>query len=259
MPFGRTLLVAAIVTWATIGIACGGTPDRAAPAASPIDAATAGSISGTVTFEGVAPPVETIRLDGDPTCASLNGSGQRTVESYVIGGNGGFQYVFVNVKDSLKGLSFPVPTQPVELDQQKCRYVPRVLGIQVGQPLTIRNSDPLLHNVRADGEINQRFNLGQPLPMASTRTFTTREVMVPFKCDVHAWMNALIGVLDHPFFAVTDQSGRFSMAGLPPGTYTVEAWHEKLGTRSQQVTVAAKEATTIAFTFDAAQPTGAGL
>ena len=116
------------------------------------------------------------------------------------------------------------------LDQQKCRYVPRVLGVQVGQALTIRNSDSLLHNVRAEAQINQPFDVGTPIQgMEIKRTFSTREVMVPFKCNVHAWMNAYVGVLEHPFFAVSDDSGRFSIPHLPPGTYTIEVWHETAG------------------------------
>lgn len=244
--------IVACLTLALGGIACGGSsPERDAPVTSPVDPTTAASLGGTVRFEGTPPPVETIRLDGDATCVTLNGTSERQTETYVVGSGGAMQNVFVYVKDGISGLSFPVPTTPVELDQEKCRYVPRVLGIQVGQPLSIRNSDPLLHNVRADSEINQRFNLGQPLPMVSTRTFTTREVMVPFKCDVHAWMNAWIGVLDHPFYAVTDEGGRFSLSGLPPGTYTIEAWHEKLGTQTQQVTLGAQDGKEISFTFRA--------
>lgn len=215
-----------------------------------MDASTAGSIAGSVVFEGTPPPATVIRLDGDPTCAQLNGGSERETEMLLVGSGNSLQNVFVYVKEGLEGLSFPVPTDPVVLDQQKCRYMPHVLGIRVGQPLAIRNSDPLLHNVRADGAINQPFNLGQPIQgMTMTRTFTTREVMVPFKCDVHAWMSAYIGVLDHPFFAVTDGSGRFSLPGLPPGAYTLEAWHETLGTATQRVTIEPKAAASVSFTF----------
>jgi plastocyanin len=215
-----------------------------------VDPATAATIDGSVVLEGGPPRAETIRLEGDPSCVSLNQGNERPAEYIVTGERNALQNVFVYVKEGLEKLRFPVPADPVVLDQQKCRYVPRVLGIQVGQPLTIRNSDPLLHNVRSDGQINQPFNFGQPIQgITTTRTFATREVMVPFKCDVHAWMNAYVGVVDHPFFGVTDGSGRFSLAALPPGTYTVEAWHEKLGTQTQQVTVGPKETAKVAFTF----------
>jgi hypothetical protein len=125
-----------------------------------------------------------------------------------------------------------------------------VLGVQVGQQLTIRNSDPLLHNVRAEAQINEPFDVGTPIQgMEVKRTFATREVMVPFKCNVHSWMNAYVGVLEHPFFAVTDGSGRFTIRDLPPGNYTIEIWHERLGTQTQQVTVAAKDTQDLTFNY----------
>jgi plastocyanin len=225
-------------------------PASTAKSASPVDPTTATSITGTIVLEGIPPPAAMIRLDGDPACVKLNEGVERATESLLVGENNALQNVFVYVKDGLEKLTFPTPTEPVVLDQQKCRYTPHVLGIQVGQQLAIRNSDPLLHNIRADGQINRPFNLGQPIQgMTMTRTFSTREVMVPFKCDVHAWMSAYIGVLDHPFYAVTDATGRFSLTGLPPGTYTIEAWHEKLGTQTQQITIEPKESKSVSFTF----------
>ena len=114
--------------------------------------------------------------------------------------------------------------------------------MRVGQPLEIVNSDPTLHNIHALPKGNTEFNNGQPIQgMKMTHTFTAKEVMVPFKCDVHGWMNAYVGVLDHPYFAVTGKDGKFELKTLPPGTYTIEAWHEKLGTQTQSVTLGAKE------------------
>ena len=190
------------------------------------------------------------RLDGDPKCVTENGAAERAAESLVLGQNRALQNVFVYVKDGLGAYGFPVPTEPVVLDQDKCRYSPRVLGIRVGQPLSIHNSDPLLHNIRASGTINQGFNMSTPIEgMKFERTFATKEVMVPFKCDVHAWMQAYVGVLDHPYFGTTTPEGTVVLSNVPAGTYTIEAWHETLGTRTQQVTVAAKEAKDVAFTF----------
>jgi plastocyanin len=215
-----------------------------------VDPATAASLSGQVMIEGTIPPAEMIRLDGDPKCAALVNNEPRATEFIVSNDGKTLANVFVYIKDGLPPRLYPVPTEPVVLDQQQCRYVPRVVGVQVGQPLEIRNSDPLLHNVRGEGAINQTFDLGQPIQgMKSTRSFTTREVMIPIKCQVHAWMRGYVGVLEHPFFAVTDANGRFTIPQLPPGTYTIEAWHEQLGTQTQQVTVAAKDATTLDFTF----------
>lgn len=204
-------------------------------------------------FAGTPPPPGTIRLDGDKTCVELNQGAERQVTEVLTGEGNTLQNVFVYVKDGLNGRMYAPPTDPVVIDQQRCEYVPHVLGVQVGQPLAIRNSDPLLHNIRADAQINQPFNLGEPVPMTITRVFATREIMVPVKCDVHAWMRAYIGVLDHPFFAVTGSTGTFALKDLPAGTFTVEAWHEKLGTTTAQVNVGQGESQDITFTFPASE------
>jgi hypothetical protein len=216
------------------------------------DPANGGIVTGTIVVDGTVPPAEIIRLDGDPKCESLAAGEPRRAEYVVMGDGNTLQNVFVYVKDGLPGRMYPVPSEPVVLDQQKCRYVPRVLGVQVGQQLTIKNSDPLLHNVRAEGAINEPFDIGTPVQgMEVKRTFVTREVMVPFKCNVHAWMNAYVGVLEHPYFAVSDTSGRFALPKLPPGTYTIEIWHERFGAQTQQVTVAASETRDLTFTYKA--------
>ena len=232
-------------------LACSGeAPPPAAPAGPAVDSATAGTVTATVKFEGAPPSPKMMRLEGDPKCVTENGGPERADESLVVGQNQALQNVFVYVKDGLGAYGFPVPTEPVVLDQDKCRYMPRVLGVRAGQPLSIRNSDPLLHNVRANGTINQGFNTSTPLEgMSFQRTFATREIMVPFKCDVHAWMTAFVGVLDHPYFGTTAPDGKVVLGNLPPGTYTIEAWHETLGTRTQQLTIAAKESKDVAFTF----------
>ena len=142
------------------------------------------------------------------------------------------------------------PTDKPQIDQKMCRYHPHVQGMRVGQPLEILNSDPTLHNIHALPKNNSEFNNGQPIQgMKMTHTFDKPEVMVPFKCDVHGWMNAYVGVLPHPYFAVTKDDGKFELANLPPGTYTIEAWHEKLGTQTQQVTLGEKETKDVSFTF----------
>ena len=136
------------------------------------------------------------------------------------------------------------------IDQKQCRYHPHVFGIRVGQPLDILNSDPTLHNIHAMPYENLEFNLGQPVQgMRTTKTFTVPEVMVPIRCDVHGWMNAYVGVMDSPYFAVSRADGAFEIATLPPGTYTLEAWHEKLGTSTQKVTLGAKESREITVVF----------
>jgi len=122
--------------------------------------------------------------------------------------------------------------------------------VMVGQKLEIDNSDPVLHNIKAVPTHNRGFNVSQPgAGMKTTRTFSTEEVMVPLQCNVHSWMHAYVGVLSHPYFAVSGEDGTFTIDGLPPGTYTVEAWHEKLGTKTATVTVGTGETKTADFTF----------
>jgi plastocyanin len=231
--------------------ACSGSaPEESAPApaavSNPVDAAAAGSLQGTITLEGTPPAAETINRRSDAYCEGL---GTATTQVFVVS-NGGLQNVFIYIKDGLGGLKFPVPTTPVVLDQQGCTYLPRVFGIQAGQALEIRNSDDTLHNIHALPMNNREFNRGQALKgMKHTHVFTTAEVMVPFNCDVHKWMNAWVGVLDHPFYVVSGPGGAFEIRDVPPGTYTIEAWHEKLGTQTQTVTIGPKEAGNLSFVF----------
>jgi plastocyanin len=232
--------------------ACNNSSQQTPPAAAEpaVDAATAASLNGQVRFDGTLPASEVIRMDGDPKCVTAAQGEERRTDVFVSNDGKSLGNVFIYVKEGLAQRMYPVPSSPVVFDQQKCRYVPRVVGIQVGQALEIRNSDPLLHNVHGEGSVNQPFDYGQPLQgIKTTHTFTTREVMVPVKCQVHSWMRGYVGVLEHPFFAVTDGSGHFTIPQLPPGTYTIEAWHERLGTQTQQITVAAKDAKTLDFTF----------
>ncbi len=217
-----------------------------------MDAATAGSITGKVTFTGTPPAAERLRLASDPAC--VQGDTPNPVsDAVLIGEAGALQNVFVHVKSGLDaGYGFAVPADPVVLDQHGCRYAPRVLGIRAGQPLEIVNSDATFHNVHALPAINQEFNHGQQVKGERTRrVFSEPEVMVRFKCDVHGWMAAWVGVMAHPFFAVTAADGSFTLNGVPPGTYTVEAWHERFGTRTAEVTVADRQAAETSFTFTA--------
>jgi plastocyanin len=221
-----------------------------------VDPATAGSVKGTVSVDGAVPKNEPIKMNADPVCVTQNKSPQFQ-EAYEVGADGkSLANVFVYVKDGLGNYSYDPPTGEAKIDQQNCRYHPHVFGMRVGQTLTIVNSDPTLHNIHAMPKGNAEFNNGQPIQgMKMTHTFSAKEVMVPFKCDVHGWMNAYVGVLDHPYFAVSDKDGKFDISNLPPGTYTLEAWHEKLGTATQSVTIGAKESKDVTFTFKAAATT----
>jgi plastocyanin len=256
------------VTLSASLVACGGgTQESAAPAATNtaapagaaggqrVDTSTAGDVKGTVALTGAAPKNEPIRMNADPVCVK-QANGPQTQETYVVGSDGKLANVFVYVKDGLGNYVYDPPSESAKLDQHGCRYTPHVFGLRVGQPLEIINSDPTLHNIHAMPKANPEFNNGQPIQgMKMTHTFTAKEVMVPFKCDVHGWMNAYVGVLDHPYYAVTKDDGAFELKGLPPGTYTIEAWHEKLGATTQSVTLGAKESKEITFTFDAAKAT----
>ena len=261
MRLGNAWVSVLGLTVAASVVACGGgskeapsstaTPSPAGgSAAQKVDAATAGGVKGSVTLDGVAPKNETIKMNADPVCVTANKTPQFQ-ETYQVGSDGKtLGNVFVYVKDGLGNYVFDKPTEPAKIDQQSCRYHPHVFGMRVGQPLEILNSDPTLHNIHALPKNNAEFNNGQPIQgMKMTHTFTAKEVMVPFKCDVHGWMNAYVGVLDHPYFAVTDKDGKFELKTLPPGTYTIEAWHEKLGTQEQKVTLGEKETKEVAFSF----------
>jgi plastocyanin len=253
MRRGFPLLLVPPVVLLMLAPACGGgqsesQPPTSAPGGKSVDPATAGNISGRVIFSGTVPTADPIDMSMDARCASQAGSDVRDRALVVV--DGGLDNAFVYVKSGLSGYAFRAPADPARLDQDGCVYLPRVLGVQVGQPLEITNSDPLLHNVHAAATANRQFNTAQPFEgMRSTHTFSQREIMVPFKCDVHPWMIAYVGVVDHPYFAVTNAGGQFELKDLPAGTYTVEAWHEKLGTQTADVTIAPKETRTVELAF----------
>ncbi|HUK83345.1 MAG TPA: carboxypeptidase regulatory-like domain-containing protein [Verrucomicrobiae bacterium] len=206
-------------------------------------------MSGRVVFKGSVPPPSPIKLGADPVCEAAH-EGKLFTEDVLVNDDGTLRNVFVYIKQGLTGRKFSPPHEPVVLDQSGCLYHPHVQGIQVGQPLLIRNSDDTLHNIHALTEKNDAFNLGQPMRgMESRKMFTKPEVMIHFKCDVHPWMSCYLGVLDHPFFAVTGDGGTFALTNVPAGDYIVEAWHEKVGTQTANVHVDKDETKTIDFTF----------
>lgn len=215
-----------------------------------VDEATAGTISGAINFTGTPPEPELIQMDAEPTCQQLYDEGPFTQE-VIVNDNGTLANVFVYVKSGLEGMSFPTPSEPVVLDQQGCRYIPHVLGVQVDQPITIRNSDPVLHNIHPEPSNSRPFNVSQPTEgMETERTFSAQEIMVPVECDVHGWMQAYIGVVEHPYFSVSGEDGSFEIANLPPGDYVVEAWHELYGTQTMEVTVGESETADVEFTYE---------
>jgi plastocyanin len=224
-------------------------PAPAAPAAAEAPTAPLGesTITGRIKFEGKAPTPRVIRMDSDQLCMP---EGPNTSEVIIVGPDNSLQNVFVYIKDGLGDRTFTAPKTPVVLDQKGCKYSPHVFGVQVGQPVRILNSDPTLHNVHAVPKANAEFNFGQSKKgMETIRTFDKSEVMVPFRCDVHGWMNAYAGVVAHPYYAVSQPDGTFEIKGLPAGTYTIEAWHERFGTQTTKVTVDGKSGAMASFAF----------
>jgi hypothetical protein len=246
-------LVLAVLCLAAMTVACGGSEQKSAPAPAateppppPIDPATVASISGRITLEGMPPKADRVQTKSDPNCKE-----PVFTQTFLVGGGGTLGNVFVYVKSGLGKRTFAAPATPVVLSQKNCTYVPHVLGMMAGQPLELRNEDPTLHNIHAIPANNREFNMAQQIQgMRQQHTFSAADVLIPFKCDVHNWMRAYVGVVDNPFFAVTGADGSFEIKGLPPGTYEIEAVHEKLGRQTQTITVGAKESKSdVAFNF----------
>jgi len=225
-------------------------PAPVAPAADV--SAAGGTITGKIKFTGTAPRNPVIDMSEEAACKAKYTT-TPTEENVVAGPANALSNVFVYVSAGVPaGQTFTAPATPVVLDQSGCRYHPHVFGVMVGQTLEIRNSDPVLHNIKAVAKKNRPFNVSQPnAGMTTNRTFSTPEVMVNLQCNVHGWMHAWVGVRPDPFFAVSGKDGSFSITGLPPGTYTIEAWHEKFGTQTATVTIAGTESKTANFTFAA--------
>lgn len=218
-------------------------PPATAPAAS-------GGIgfSGIVKFDGPRPKRTVIKMNADPKCEAIHGGKNVGSESEIVSAEGGVKNVFVYVKDGpIKRGGYSAP-QAAELKQEGCLYSPHVQGVLVEQPFNIVNADSLLHNVHALAKVNPEFNFGQPAPGTKDRVFHKVEMPMKIKCDVHPWMGAYVFVMDHPYFAVTDEKGAFAIANLPAGQYTLTAWHEVYGEAEAKV---AGGATDVSFTFKA--------
>ncbi len=217
---------------------------------APGEAVTSGSIAGIVHFRGKAPERVKIDMSMDPVCSIAGGA--NLSEQYVIHG-GGLANVYVYIKDGPQGaMSAPMPANEslVVLDQVGCRYVPHVIALMKGGTVEFRNSDGTMHNIHTMPSANPGVDVSQGAKGApERRRFDTPEVMMPVRCNNHPWMNAFINVSATPFFAVSDSDGRFEISGLPAGTYTLAAVHEKLGEQTMKVTVAAKTQTAAEFAY----------
>ncbi len=220
-----------------------------------------GTVTGAIAFEGTPAPAKKIDASADPVCAQQNPN-LSTEDTLVTDGK--LANVFVYVKDGstadgkkITGLTFPTPTEAVTLDQKGCQYVPHVVGLQANQKLRVTNSDPTTHNVHPTPKVNAEWNQSQSNGAAPIeKTFARAEVLIPVKCNQHPWMKSYVGVLKHPLFAVSGADGSFTIKGVPPGTYTVAAWHEKGGPngteKTMQVTVAANGSAKADFSFGGA-------
>jgi plastocyanin len=220
----------------------------------PVGASATGQIVGTVKLDGQAPHQKPIDMSKDPACAQVSGGAQVSTENVVVGSNGGLANVVVYISQGLTGNEAPISAQPATIDQKGCKYVPHVLAMNVGQHMTVLNSDKTAHNIHPQPSPtggNSQWNKSQtvgsgPIDVA----WTNQEIAIPVKCNIHPWMRAYIAVVKGPF-GLSNDAGSFKLENVPPGTYTLTAWQETFGTQTQKVTVAAGKPATTDFTFKA--------
>lgn len=231
----------------------GGEATPANPAAQAVDAATAGSIMGTVKLDGTPPKMKIINMAAEPDCAKDHANSPAMTQDVLTGENGALENVVVYLQGDFSGYKFDEPTTPVTIDQKGCMYEPHVLALRTGQPLDVVNSDPVTHNIHPVPKDNREWNESQP-PGASPimQSFAREEVAIPVKCNVHPWMKAYMAVLNNPYFQVTGKDGSFDLKDVPPGTYKLIAWHELYGMQEQDITVGPKESKAATFTFKTA-------
>ena len=249
----RKVWMSVLVASALFLAGCGGAKEEAkkeeAAPAAPVDEATAATVTGKILFTGQKPLMKAISMEDKPECARQHATAPRS-EEVVVNQNGTLRNVFVWVKAGLPNVQWPVPATAAALDQKTCVYKPHVFGVMANQDIDIMNSDPTNHNIHPLPKINREWNESQP-PKGDKKVkqFPRQEVMIAVKCNVHPWMRSYIGVVSHPFFAVTGEDGTYTLKGLPPGEYTVEAWHEKYGAQETKVTVGPKESKATDFNY----------
>jgi plastocyanin len=257
------LALAALVALGFAG--CGGNKSNESseqPNATPattgatVDAATAGSVTGSVKLDGKAPAARPINMSAEPYCQKAHP--KPVVPPEVVTGEGGsLANVIVYVKEDMSKYSFTTPSQPVPLDQQGCMYDPHVIALMAGQTLEVKNDDQTTHNIHPMPKDNREWNKSQPPGAAPIDdSFARSEMAIPVKCNVHPWMKSYIFVFKNPYYAVTTKDGKFEIKDLPPGTYTIEAWQEKYGVQDQTVTIGPKESKEVSFTFKATGAAG---
>jgi hypothetical protein len=251
------LIVFGVAAVATVLLSCGGNEQPAEPMKSatplgrPIDPATAGSVTGMIKLDGMPPRMRPINMAADPVCAGMHPQ-PATTENVITDDSGALQNVFVYLQGDFSAYAIPKVTTPAELDQRGCMFEPHVLGMQTSQSLTVKNTDQTTHNVHPVPKNNREWNETQPPGAAPlSRDFPREEVAIPVKCNIHPWMQSYVAVLSSPYFQVTGPDGEFSLTNVPPGSYTLFAWHELYGTSQQAVTIGPGESRTVNLTFKA--------
>lgn len=208
------------------------------------------TVRGTVRVEGQVPKAKPISMAADPSCAKQHASPALT-EDVIEDSKGDLENVVVYIADGLGDRAFDPPAHPTTIQQKGCVYEPHVLAMQANQPVEVVNSDPTTHNIHPLPANNREWNKAEIPGSKIEETFPRPEIAIPVKCNVHPWMKGYVAVFKHPYFTVTGKDGSFDLSNLPPGTYTVQAWQEKLGTSTQKITIGANETKTLEFVFKA--------
>lgn len=218
-------------------------------AATPVPSSGA-VVKGVVKVQGALPKPVRIDLSSDPKCVQAHPGGAMTSD-ITADSSGDLEDVIVYVSQGLGDAKFAPPTEAAVIEQKGCMYKPHVVAVRANQELKVVNSDPTTHNIHPLPNNNRELNQSQPPGVPFSMTFAREEIAIPVKCNIHPWMHSSIAVFKHPFFAVTGKDGSFEIGNLPPGSYTITAWHEKLGTSFQKITVGESETKTMEFVFKA--------
>jgi plastocyanin len=212
------------------------------------DARGTAVVRGKIKYEGKLLKPAAINMAADPSCSKQH-TGPVTSPEVVADRQGELENVIVFVADGLGDRTFDPPSQPAVIQQKGCMYEPHVLAVRANQPFEVINQDPTSHNIHAIPANNREWNKAEPPGAKIDEAFAREEIAIPVKCNVHPWMHSYVAVFKHPYFAVTGKDGSFSLDKLPPGTYTIEAWHEKLGVAKQTITVGSNETKAVDFVF----------